>query len=105
MLLVYVTCKDEEEASKIAKVLLEKKLCACTNISANMKSMYFWPSESNKIEASNEVVLLVKTITAEFEKLANEVKKIHSYEIPCIFGTKVDYIDDDFEVYVNKQIK
>ena len=32
MILIYITCKDKEEAKKISKHLLEKKLIACTNM-------------------------------------------------------------------------
>ena len=104
MLLVYVTCKDETESEKISKILLEKKLCACTNIIKEMKSFYFWPPKSHKVESANEVILIVKIIDAEFEKIKNVVKEMHSYEFPSIFGIKMDYIDEDFKNYLTTEI-
>src|SRR3989344_2022345 len=80
MTLVYITCKDSQEAKKISKHLLRKRLIACANIFP-IKSMYWW---NNKIVNDNENVIIAKTNNKNFNKVENEVKKIHSYEIPCI---------------------
>lgn len=86
MILVYITCKDKEEAKKIAKHLLDNRLAACANIFP-IESMY---CSGDKLEQSNEVVLLVKTRKYKFDKVKEEVKKIHSYEIPCILKIDVE---------------
>ncbi len=41
VVLTYVTCKDEEEAGKIALMLVEKKLAACVNYFP-CKSVFKW---------------------------------------------------------------
>ena len=80
MTLVYITCKDKKEAERISMHLLERRLIACANIFP-IKSMYWW---SNKIAKHSENVIIVKTNNKNFKKVENEVKKIHSYDIPCI---------------------
>jgi len=76
----YITNPSKQEARKIAKHLLDKKLIACANIFP-ISSLYWW---KGKIADENEFVLIAKTSKTNFEKVKNEVEKIHSYTIPCI---------------------
>ncbi|MBI2650319.1 divalent-cation tolerance protein CutA, partial [Candidatus Woesearchaeota archaeon] len=76
----YITCKDEKEAERISLHLLKKRLVACTNIFP-IKSMYWW---NNKIANHKESIIIAKTNNKNFKKLEKEVKKLHSYQIPCI---------------------
>lgn len=86
MILIYITCKDNKEAKKISKHLLEKRLVACTNIHP-IESMYWW---KGKIQDDKEVVVLAKTGEKNYEKVKEEVKKLHSYEIPCILRIRAE---------------
>ena len=89
-----------DEAKKVASHLLEQKLIACAN---------FFPIESacwwkGKIENSNEIVSIVKTKKENWEKVKEEVKKIHSYEIPCIMKFEVE-ANDDYENWIKSEVK
>lgn len=80
---VFVTVPDEETGVKIAKNLVEKKLAACINIIKNVRSIYFW---QGKIQDDPECLLVIKTKDYLFEKLKEEVEKIHPYTVPEIIG-------------------
>jgi len=80
MTLVYITCKNKKEAEDISMHLLKKRLIACANIFP-IRSMYWW---QGKIANDRENVIIAKTSNKNFKKIGIEVKKIHSYEIPCI---------------------
>ncbi|MBI2541845.1 divalent-cation tolerance protein CutA [Candidatus Woesearchaeota archaeon] len=80
MAMIYITCRDRKEAEKISMHLLKKRLIACASIFP-VKSMYWW---QNKIVNGYENVVIAKTSNKNFKKAVAEVKKIHSYEIPCI---------------------
>ena len=56
-IMIYVTHKNKEDAEKIARHLLGKKLIACANIFP-INSLYLWKGE---IERSKEVVSIFKT--------------------------------------------
>ena len=56
--MVYVACKDNEEAEKISNHLLKKRLIACAN-TFPVKSIYRW---KNKINKDNEIVVLAKSL-------------------------------------------
>ncbi|HLC49953.1 MAG TPA: divalent-cation tolerance protein CutA [Candidatus Nanoarchaeia archaeon] len=82
MVLLYVTCKNIREAEKISIHLLNKKLIACANIFP-VKSMYLW---KGKIAKSKECVMIAKTSNKNLKKAENEIKRMHSYDVPCILN-------------------
>ena len=65
MTLIYITCKDEEEAVKISKHLLEKRLIACSNMHP-IRSMYWW---QGKIQDEKEFVIIAKTVNKNYNKI------------------------------------
>ena len=98
---VYMTCESLDEARKIARHLLEKKLIACANIFP-VRSLFWW---EGKIEECNEFVMIVKTKAEKFKELREEVKKIHSYSIPCICSFVVEEGNRDFLNWIEKSIE
>ena len=99
MALLYVISKDKKEAEKISMHLLKKRLIACANIFP-IKSMYWW---KRKIVNSAEYAVLAKTNNKNYKKAVDEIKKIHSYEIPCIlrFDAKAN---KEYEDWANKEM-
>jgi periplasmic divalent cation tolerance protein len=76
-----VTCGSKDEARKIARAVLSKKLAACVNIVDGVESHYWW---KGKLEEGAECLLLVKTTTAKTAALTRAIKAAHSYEVPEI---------------------
>jgi periplasmic divalent cation tolerance protein len=105
MILVYITCESVEQAKKIAKHLMNKKLCACVNIFPEMYPMFFWPPNSGKIDESKEVVLIAKTIDPKYDELESEVLKIHSYEVPCVFALPVSHVSKSYYEWLIGEMK
>lgn len=97
---VYVTNPNKKEAKKIAFHLLKKRLIACANIFP-INSSFLW---KGKIENINEVVLIVKTRKENFNKIKNEINKIHSYKTPCIIKFNVES-NEDYEKWLKEEIK
>ncbi|MBY0371777.1 divalent-cation tolerance protein CutA [bacterium] len=77
----YLTTKDRNEAEKIGRTLVEKRLAACANILPAMHSIYRWKEE---VETADECVLLIKTTQKQEETIQTVVKALHSYECPCL---------------------
>ncbi|RUM41063.1 MAG: divalent-cation tolerance protein CutA [Desulfocapsa sp.] len=98
---VYITAKDFDEARKIARHLLEKKLIACANIFP-VRSMFWW---EGKIEECVEFVVIVKTKAEKFKELREEVKKIHSYSVPCICSFVVEEGLREFLDWIDKTVE
>ena len=78
-LLGMVTCSTRAEARKIAKAILKKKLAACVNIVSSIESHYWW---KGKLEKAREFLLLIKTTQARINGVSDEVKALHSYDVP-----------------------
>ena len=80
---VLMTAADEAEAGRIAEMLVARRLAACVQILPGMQSIYVWQGE---VEREREVLLLAKTMRAQFDELEREVRAIHSYETPEIIA-------------------
>ncbi|MEK9716828.1 MAG: divalent-cation tolerance protein CutA [Pelagibacteraceae bacterium] len=97
--LLYVTCKNSSEAKKIGSILVKSKLAACTNILANINSIFNW---KNKISNCKETILLGKTVKKNIFKIIKIVKKNHSYDCPCIIFFDINAGNKKFLDWINK---
>ncbi|MGB2604931.1 MAG: divalent-cation tolerance protein CutA [Candidatus Sulfotelmatobacter sp.] len=86
--IVLITAGSEEEAQKIARALVERRLAACVNIIPQVVSIYRW---QGKVEDDREWLLLVKTTAAAFKQVRRAIAELHSYDLPeCICLTIED---------------
>lgn len=97
---IYITNPSKKEAKRIALHLLKKRLIACANIFP-IDSMYWW---KGKIKKAKEVVLIAKTKKENFEKVKEEVKKIHPYSVPSIEKLEVE-ANEEYEKWLNSEVK
>ena len=92
MIFIYTTCKNDCEAQKIAKELLNKKLIVCSNW-WDSRASYEW---KGKICLEKEVILILKTKNQNYFKIKTEIKKLHSYDTPIIAKIKVEEVNKDY---------
>ena len=86
--IVLTTASSEEEARRIARHLIERRLAACVNIVPQVASIYRW---QDKVEEAPEWLLIVKTTAAAFGQVREVIAELHSYEVPeCICLTIED---------------
>lgn len=100
--LVLVTCKDRIEADLISESILKKRLVACCNSISSIKSRYWW---KGKIEDAEEVLLLLKTRRQKLEQLIDEVKRIHSYEVPEIIALSIENGNRDYLKWIGEETR
>ena len=85
--MVLVTCGSGEEAERLARAVLEKKLAACVNVATvPVKSVYRW---KGKIETAAEFPLMMKTTRRKFPALEKEIRRLHRYETPEIIALPI----------------
>ena len=92
--LVISTAGSKDEASKIAAVLVGEQIAACVNIVGPIESLYRW---QGNVEAAQEFLLLIKTISARSADVIKRIRELHSYELPeaievNIEGGSADYL-------------
>lgn len=85
-IVVLCTCASAEEAAKIARALVEKKMAACVNVMASIRSIYRW---KDAIEDQQESLLVIKSSRALFNELRAEIEKLHSYEVPEVIAVPI----------------
>ena len=88
--IIISTFQSRKSASKFAKEMISRKLCACVNI-IKINSFYYW---KEKIQYDNEYLCFFKTVSSA--KLKKELKKMHPYEVPEIIEVKIDSIDKEY---------
>ena len=96
-IVVIATCPDEELATRIAGVLVERKLAACVQASA-ITSTYRW---QGAIETAQEVRLMIKAKSADYDAIQACIVELHSYQnpeviaLPVVAGSRLylDWID------------
>ena len=80
--IVLTTTGSQEEARKIARSLVERRLAACVNIVPQIESIYRW---QGNVDRAEEWLLVIKTTAGLFERIRSAIRELHSYELPeCI---------------------
>jgi periplasmic divalent cation tolerance protein len=85
-IIVLITAGSEEEAHKIAKLLVHEKKVACVNTVPGVDSLFRW---KGKIDSARENLLLVKTRASLLSEIISLVKQVHSYEVPEIIALPI----------------
>ena len=87
---VYCTAGSEDEAARIARALVERRLAACVNVVPGVASTYRW---EGAVRTDAEWLLIVKTRRERFEEVSRAIRELHSYELPEI--VMLDIADGD----------
>ena len=98
---VFVTAPGELEAKKISAAVLKKKLVACASIIKDVDSSYWW---KGKIEHSKESLIIMKTDKKLFNKLAAEVRRVHSYLVPEIIAFPITSGNPAYLKWINESV-
>ena len=98
--IIQSTTANEEEAKKIARHLVEKKLIACCSIIPTVTSIYRWKDE---ITEDNEVLMIMKTKAELYSKVEKEIKKLHSYEVHEIICIPINAGSKEYLNWIDEQ--
>ncbi|MGB9672308.1 MAG: divalent-cation tolerance protein CutA [Candidatus Norongarragalinales archaeon] len=101
-IIVLVTTPNKGEAEKIAQSLLNERLIACANIIGPVHSLFWW---QGKIDKAQEHLILMKTRKDLFNKLAEKVKALHSYQVPEIIATPIVEGLKDYLKWLDESLK
>lgn len=80
------TCENMDEAAKIARSLVEKRLAACVNIVPGVQSVYHW---KGAVEQASEVLIVIKTSRPLLSAVHAEIERLHSYELPEMIALQI----------------
>jgi len=78
---VFTTTAKREDAEKVARILVEKRLAGCVQTVGPIRSTYWW---KGKIETAQEWLCFIKSEKRLYRELEKTIKDIHPYETPEI---------------------
>ncbi len=85
-IVVLTTCAHADEAEKIARHLVEKRLAACVSLLPGARSVYRW---RGTVETASEWLLIIKSRGDLAAALTAEIQALHSYEVPEVLALPV----------------
>lgn len=96
--IVQTTTSNEEEAKKIAKILIQDKLAACVQLKY-IESLYNW---DGKLCCERETLLSIKTKKELFSKVKSKILELHSYDTPEIIELDISNISEDYLKFIKE---
>lgn len=100
MNVLFLTCKDTDEANRIVNKLLEERLIVCAKKSS-VSSSFLW---KGKIEKSDETLLIMDSVSENFDRINEEIKKLHSYEIFNLTSIIVDKTTKEVKDWIKEEL-
>lgn len=104
VLWVMVNTNSLKEADKIGRACLKARLCACYGIIPRIKSVYYWPPKSNKLEVSKGPILTLETLEKNYLKIVKTVKKLHSDRLPLIGQWEIEQVSPEFYQWIKGEL-
>lgn len=101
-LIIFCTVPDEDSAVMISNKLVSEKLAACCNIIRGIRSIYFW---EDKVCDDSELLLVIKTKKAVYEKLEERVINLHPYSVPEILAFPIQQGHDNYLKWIDAHVR
>jgi len=100
--IVLTTAGSKEEAQKIASALVEQQLAACVNMIGPITSTYRW---RGNVESAEEFLLIVKTTAAAFSRVADSIRRLHSYDLPEVIQLSITDGTADYLEWIGESVR
>jgi periplasmic divalent cation tolerance protein len=97
---IQTTCGSQDEARRIARAAVERRLCACAHIEP-IESVYIW---SGQLQQDTEFRLTLKTTAARFGDIQALIHEMHSYELPALVVLPVVGVSEEYEDWVVRRV-
>jgi periplasmic divalent cation tolerance protein len=83
---VATTTANKSDAERIARVLVERRLAACVQISGPITSTYRW---QDTIETASEWLCTIKTTEGNYQRVESTIRELHTYDEPEIVAVPI----------------
>ena len=99
---VVTTAEKREDAGRLARAAVEKRLAACAQVVGPITSIYWW---EGKISEAEEWLCIMKTTTELYGELEKTLRGLHPYEVPEILAVPVSAGSGDYLEWLRGQLK
>lgn len=86
VVVVMVSVANQEEAGKIADLVVRSRLAACVSTIPTVQSTYRW---EGKIVNDQESLIFIKTTSDKVLPLQEAILTVHTYKVPEIIAISV----------------
>lgn len=93
--LAMTTVANSDQAERLARVLVERRLAVCVSLGSPVTSVYPW---QGRIESEAEIPLTIKTGPSRLAALKAALTELHPYDVPELLVLPVV---DGSEAYFN----
>ena len=100
--IILTTAGSAQEARKLARALVERRLAACVNVVPRIESVYRW---QGKVESAREWLLVVKTTRARVKAVQAAIRELHSYDLPECIAIAIDAGSPAYLKWLTAQVK
>ncbi len=83
---VHTTVETHQQASQLARQLVQERLAACVQVLGPIESHYRW---QGRLEQAQEWLLLIKTTTEALPRLQRRLVELHPYQVPQLIALPV----------------
>lgn len=99
---VETTTATREDAEKIARALVERRLAACAQVSGPIASTYWW---QGAIETAEEWRCRLKTKESRYTEVESAIRSLHPYTIPQIVAWSITRGGRDYLDWIEAEVK
>lgn len=85
---VLTTVASSDEAERLVRALLERRLIACGTLLPGARSFYRW---EGKVADEQEVVVMLKTRSAVLHAIETAFGELHPYKVPELLALEVQW--------------
>lgn len=86
-IVVLTTFDKREDADRVARILVERRLAACVQMVAPITSVYRW---KGAVETAAETLCLIKTRRDLFPQIERAIAELHPYEVPELVALPIE---------------
>lgn len=101
VVVVMVSTANQEEAGKIADLVVRSRLVACASTIPTVQATYWW---EGKIVNDQEALILMKTTSDKVLELQEAIRKVHSYKVPEIIAVSVEQGFQPYLEWVRREV-
>ena len=98
----FSTVGTDEDAERIARGLVERRLAACVNVVPNVVSVYRWKGEVCRDE---ELLLVIKTRRERLDALREALVGMHPYEVPELVALPIEAGHAPYLAWLDEEVR
>ena len=99
--IVMTTVPDDEQARRIARVLVEEGLAGCVQ-RLSIRSTYRW---KDAVEDGHEVLLLIKTPAESRSAVERRIGELTPYEVPEVIAVDAGHVAPAYAAWLTAACK